>query len=223
MNAADHAGDPVRGVVVQQPPGQRRVAAARQHDGNVRARHDGKRRCQPGRGVGQATVGAVGQLKRDPGPGVHPLAPELVRSCAIQAEVDRAQYGRPQASRVFQRRDGGQVVAVDKEQDDPAGVVRRLGSRAAVGGVGEALGLGPVLPVEPDKGEYQHREDDDDQPCEVRLVAAHSWDIAGALAAGCQAAFVARPGMVLSPLADPPGITGPDLAAVAQQIINIDG
>ena len=58
---------------------------------------------------------------------------------------------------------------------------------------------------------------------EVRLVAAHSWDIAGALAAGCQAAFVARPGMVLSPLADPPGITGPDLAAVAQQIINIDG
>jgi 2-haloacid dehalogenase len=58
---------------------------------------------------------------------------------------------------------------------------------------------------------------------QVRLVAAHSWDIAGALAAGCQAAFVARPGMVLSPLGDPPGITGPDLAAVAGQIITIDG
>ena len=58
---------------------------------------------------------------------------------------------------------------------------------------------------------------------EVRLVAAHSWDIAGALAAGCQAAFVARPGMVLSPLGDPPGIIGPDLAAVAEQIISIDG
>src|SRR5262249_55548499 len=38
---------------------------------------------------------------------------------------------------------------------------------------------------------------------EVRMVAAHSWDIAGAIAAGCQAAFVARPGMVLSPLGDP--------------------
>jgi 2-haloacid dehalogenase len=58
---------------------------------------------------------------------------------------------------------------------------------------------------------------------QVRLVAAHSWDIAGAMAAGCQAAFVARPGMVLSPLGDPPGITGPDLAAVAEQIITIDG
>ncbi len=57
---------------------------------------------------------------------------------------------------------------------------------------------------------------------EVRLVAAHSWDIAGAVAAGCQAAFVARPGMVLSPLGGPPGIIGPDLAAVAEQIISID-
>ena len=57
---------------------------------------------------------------------------------------------------------------------------------------------------------------------EVRLVAAHSWDIAGALAAGCQAAFVARPGMVLSPVGARPGITGPDLAAVAEQIIAAD-
>ena len=58
---------------------------------------------------------------------------------------------------------------------------------------------------------------------EVRLVAAHSWDISGAIAAGCQAAFVARPGMILSPLGPPPGISGPDLAAVAQQIVSIDG
>jgi len=57
---------------------------------------------------------------------------------------------------------------------------------------------------------------------DVRLVAAHAWDISGALSAGCQAAFVARPGMVLSPLSDRPGITGPDLAAVAEQIIATD-
>jgi 2-haloacid dehalogenase len=58
---------------------------------------------------------------------------------------------------------------------------------------------------------------------EVRLVAAHSWDITGALAAGCQAAFVGRPGMVLSPLGDQPTITGPDLSAVIEQIIATDG
>ncbi len=57
---------------------------------------------------------------------------------------------------------------------------------------------------------------------DVRLVAAHHWDIAGALSAGCQAAFVARPGMVLSPLSDRPDIVGPDLAAVAEQIIATD-
>jgi 2-haloacid dehalogenase len=58
---------------------------------------------------------------------------------------------------------------------------------------------------------------------DVRLVAAHYWDITGALSAGCQAAFVARPGMVLSPLADQPGIAGPDLVAVAEQIAAADG
>ena len=56
----------------------------------------------------------------------------------------------------------------------------------------------------------------------LRLVAAHHWDIAGALSAGCQAAFVARPRMVLSPLAGRPGIVGPDLASVADQIIAAD-
>jgi len=57
----------------------------------------------------------------------------------------------------------------------------------------------------------------------VRLVAAHSWDISGALSAGCQAAFVARPGMVLSPIGDQPDIVGPDLAAVVDQIIAAGG
>ena len=58
---------------------------------------------------------------------------------------------------------------------------------------------------------------------QVRLVAAHLWDITGALAAGCQAAFVARPGMVLSPLGKQPTIAGSDMSAVIDQIIATDG
>jgi 2-haloacid dehalogenase len=58
---------------------------------------------------------------------------------------------------------------------------------------------------------------------QVRLVAAHAWDVAGALSAGCQAAFVARPGMVLNPLGDQPDIIGPDVAAVVERIIVVDG
>ncbi len=54
---------------------------------------------------------------------------------------------------------------------------------------------------------------------DVRLVAAHSWDVSGALAAGCQAAFVARPGMVLSPIGRRPDIVGADIAEVVEQIL----
>ncbi|MGH2947808.1 MAG: haloacid dehalogenase type II, partial [Solirubrobacteraceae bacterium] len=50
------------------------------------------------------------------------------------------------------------------------------------------------------------------------LVAAHAWDVAGALAAGCAAAFVRRPGKVLSPLGDQPDIAGDDLGEVAERI-----
>jgi 2-haloacid dehalogenase len=57
---------------------------------------------------------------------------------------------------------------------------------------------------------------------EVRLVAAHSWDISGALAAGCKAAFVARPGMVLSPIGSQPDIVGADISEVVDRIVAID-
>jgi 2-haloacid dehalogenase len=53
----------------------------------------------------------------------------------------------------------------------------------------------------------------------VRLVAAHGWDVAGALAAGSRAAFVARPGMVLSPVGDRPDIVGADIREVAERIL----
>lgn len=54
---------------------------------------------------------------------------------------------------------------------------------------------------------------------EVRLVAAHAWDVSGALAAGCAAAFVARPGMVPSPLGPQPDVIGADLDEVADRLI----
>ena len=53
----------------------------------------------------------------------------------------------------------------------------------------------------------------------LRLVAAHAWDVAGALRAGCRAAFVARPGMVLDPLAPRPDIIGGDLRQVADALL----
>ncbi len=57
---------------------------------------------------------------------------------------------------------------------------------------------------------------------ELRLVAAHAWDIAGALRAGCAAAFVSRPGQVLDPLVERPDIVGADLRGVADQILEVE-
>lgn len=57
---------------------------------------------------------------------------------------------------------------------------------------------------------------------EIRLVAAHAWDVAGALRAGCAAAFVARPGMVLDPLVERPDVVGADLRAVADRILEVE-
>lgn len=58
-------------------------------------------------------------------------------------------------------------------------------------------------------------------PGETRLVAAHAWDIAGALHAGLQAAFVARPDQAASPAGPQPDITGADLGEVADKIVGI--
>ena len=57
---------------------------------------------------------------------------------------------------------------------------------------------------------------------QVRLVAAHAWDVAGALQTGCAAAFVARPGMVLNPLFERPDIVGSDLREVADGILEAE-
>ena len=51
----------------------------------------------------------------------------------------------------------------------------------------------------------------------MRLVAAHAWDVAGAIRAGCAAAFVAR--QPFDPLVEPPDVFGKDLAEVADGII----
>lgn len=51
------------------------------------------------------------------------------------------------------------------------------------------------------------------------LIAAHGWDIAGALQAGMQAAFIERKGQSLYPLSPKPAFTGKDMVEIANKII----
>ena len=57
------------------------------------------------------------------------------------------------------------------------------------------------------------------QPSDIRMIAAHAWDVTGAMRAGCAAAFVARPDMVLDPVGEQPDVVGADLRDVADGII----
>jgi len=58
-------------------------------------------------------------------------------------------------------------------------------------------------------------------PEDCMMVAAHGWDVAGALWAGWRAAFLSRPGAQLYPLAPVPEIAEPDLAAIATYLVGL--
>jgi 2-haloacid dehalogenase len=54
---------------------------------------------------------------------------------------------------------------------------------------------------------------------DIRLIAAHDWDVTGAIRAGARGAFVARKGMFLGQSAEIPNIIGPDLLSIADQLL----
>jgi 2-haloacid dehalogenase len=58
-------------------------------------------------------------------------------------------------------------------------------------------------------------------PSEIRMVAAHDWDVWGAMRAGCVAAYVARTDIPFV-IGQPPDVVGADLSAVADSIILVD-
>lgn len=53
---------------------------------------------------------------------------------------------------------------------------------------------------------------------DITLVAAHAWDIAGAAWAGCQTAFIRRPGQYLSEVSPTPNLVANDLLDLAAQL-----
>ena len=56
-------------------------------------------------------------------------------------------------------------------------------------------------------------------PREILMVAAHPWDLMGAAAAGCQTAFIRRPGKALLPGALHPTYEANDLTELTAQLM----
>lgn len=82
------------------------------------------------------------------------------------------------------------------------------------------LSADTVKRLKPAPEPYQHAAAELGVPLgELRLVAAHGWDVAGALHAGCKAAFVARPGKSLDPLSPEPDLIGRDVLGVARTLL----
>lgn len=104
------------------------------------------------------------------------------------------------------------------------------GSTRAANAQIENAGLHPfiqrVVSVEevrrfkPDRLPYLHVAEVHEVPIErTLLIAAHDWDVAGALRAGAQAAYVDRPAAVWSLPDERPRIAAPDLGGVADLIL----
>ena len=88
---------------------------------------------------------------------------------------------------------------------------------------GEILSVDSVERYKPARETYEYAAKKLDVDAdEIRMVAAHGWDVAGALSAGCRAAFVRRPEKALDPGGDEPDIIADDLTGVADQIIETD-
>jgi len=126
----------------------------------------------------------------------------------------------PAALRIL--RDAGFVTAT--LTNSPSGVVREQLAAAEIDELFEAiLSVDEVGVFKPAPQPYRMAAERLGVPIEgVRMVAAHDWDVAGAIRAGGSAAFVARPGQPFSPVLPRPDIVGRDLQDVADRIVETD-
>jgi 2-haloacid dehalogenase len=97
---------------------------------------------------------------------------------------------------------------------------RQLGHAGIAGWFEHRISVEAVNTFKPDPAPYLHTaERFGVQIGEMRMVAAHDWDVTGAIRAGAAGAFVARRGRSLGMLSETPDVIGADLAAIAEQLI----
>ena len=113
---------------------------------------------------------------------------------------------------------GLRIVALTNSPQDAAET--QLTNAGIAGCFDEIMSVAPTGRFKPAAAVYQMAAERlDVTTAELRMVAAHDWDIAGAMRAGCAGAYVTRPGMVVNPLFPEPDIIGSDLTAVTDQIL----
>ncbi len=83
------------------------------------------------------------------------------------------------------------------------------------------LSVDAVKKFKPHSAVYQYAAQQIGRPIQqCRMIAAHDWDITGAMRAGMKGAFVARPGKVLGEMGAKPDIIASDLTGVANHLLS---
>jgi 2-haloacid dehalogenase len=84
----------------------------------------------------------------------------------------------------------------------------------------ELISVDEIKRYKPSGEIYRYAADELDlRTRDLLMVAAHPWDLMGARKAGCEVAFVRRPGRAWIPMAKPPDFTGSDLDDLATQLL----
>lgn len=86
----------------------------------------------------------------------------------------------------------------------------------------EILSVDSVEKYKPHPATYKYaveRSSSEKEKC--MMVAAHGWDITGAIRAGLLSAFIERPGKFVYPLAEKPDISTDNILTLAQQLTQV--
>lgn len=130
----------------------------------------------------------------------------------------------PEVPGALERLAGAGFRLVTLTNSPPATLAAQMEASDLGGFFERTLTVDPVRRFKPHPEVYRHAARElGIEPSGLRLVAAHHWDVTGAIRAGWRGAFVARPGMVLGALDEEPDIVGADLAEVAERIVQVDG
>ncbi|MBA31413.1 MAG: haloacid dehalogenase type II [Chloroflexi bacterium] len=86
----------------------------------------------------------------------------------------------------------------------------------------QQISVDAVKAFKPAAKVYDHAASElSEDPNQLWLIAAHNWDTSGAIAAGWNAAFIARPGCRISSLDAQPQIVGSSLVEVVDELIKL--
>jgi len=103
----------------------------------------------------------------------------------------------------------------------PAAIKAQLQNAGLTSYFDESITVDAVHRFKPDLEAYRYAAAHlGAQPGDIQLIAAHAWDVFGAMKAGWRAAFVARNGIAVFPLGPKPDLIGPDMKAVTDAILS---